>query len=164
MIHNKSHVFPFQAPNTQEHSALSVLFSSCKRDNAPIFWRWTKNSCQSCPPFLNATFSRWKHLLSTFTVNDRSITRSSFEINVLIPRRDAMTSDALIDRRIPDIRSLTNKSSVLGLVDQWGGACHGLVTCCDGSHHWHVVCHALRVDKSSMWRHLQTRHLSSSSF
>ena len=104
---------------------------SCKTDNAPIFWRWTKNSCQSCPPFLNATFPRWKHLLSTFTVNDRSITRSSFEINVLIPRRDAMTSDALIDRRIPDIRNLTNQSTLLGLLDQWE---EGHVT---GS--WHVV-------------------------
>ena len=41
MIHDKSHVFPSQALTTQEHPA------SCKRDNAPIFWRWTKNSCQS---------------------------------------------------------------------------------------------------------------------
>ena len=61
--------------------------------------------------FLSATFSRWKHLLSTFTVNDRSITRSSFEINVLIPRRDAMTSDAVIDRRISDTQSQANTDS-----------------------------------------------------
>ena len=110
--------------------------------------------------FLSATFSRWKHLLSTFTVNDRSITRSSFEINVLILPRDAMTSDAVIDRRISVTRSLANQRPVFGLTDQWEEACHKLVTCCDGSDHWHVVCHALRVDKSSMWRHLQTPHLS----
>ena len=110
--------------------------------------------------FLSATFPRWKHLLSTFTVNDRSITRSSFEINVLILPRDAMTSDAVIDRRISVTLSLANQRPVFGLTDQWEEACHKLVTCCDGSDHWHVVCHALRVDKSSMWRHLQTPHLS----
>ena len=134
--------------------------SSCKRDNAPIFWKWTKKTAVNLSLFLNATFSRWKHLLSTFTVNDRSITRSSFEINFLILRRDALTGDAVIDR-IPVTPRLTNQRPVLDLMDQWEAACHKLVTCCDGSDHWHLVCHALRVDKSSMWRHLHTRHLSS---
>ena len=108
MIHDKSYVFPSQALTTQEHPALSSLL---KRGQRPKFLTMDKKTAVNLSLFLSATFSRWKHLLSTFTVNDRSITRSSFEINVLIPRWDAMTSDAVIDRRISDTQSQTNTDS-----------------------------------------------------
>ena len=147
---------------TSFHPKLSLLKSTrpLVKGTTPQYFEDGQKTAVNLSLFLSATFSRWKHLLSTFTVNDRSITRSSFEINVLIPRLDAVTSDAVIDRRISVAQSLANQRTVLGLVDQWEATCHGLVTCCDGSDHWHVVCHALRVDKSSMWRHLQTSHLS----